>query len=61
MSVEILRQGTPPISHITTTCRRCDTEFRFDRGDAVWMEDCRDGDFYKINCPVCHREVRGML
>lgn len=54
--VEILRRGTRPdeTTHMHT-CSKCYTLFRFSESEADFMRDQRDGDAWKIECPVCQR------
>lgn len=54
MTIEIIKRGVLPGDRkIETTCRHCRTEFSFQPGDATLVPDQRDGDFYRIACPVC--------
>lgn len=43
------------------TCRHCQCEFEFTRGEAKVTFDQRDGDFMAINCPCCgNRETKSI-
>lgn len=56
--MEILRKGTLPSEKTyTATCLRCDTQFRFTRGEARYQSDQRSPADVVIPCPVCHAEV----
>jgi RNase P subunit RPR2 len=37
------------------TCRECATVFEFERREAEYISDPRDGDCLKIDCPGCKR------
>jgi hypothetical protein len=56
--VDVLKRGKIPgdISHIVA-CRKCDSRLRFRRLEADMVSDPRDGDYYKITCPVCREMV----
>jgi hypothetical protein len=54
MAVTITKRGTPPSDRVyDCRCAHCKTEFTFQDHDAVREHDWRDGDFYRIGCPVC--------
>jgi primosomal protein N' len=52
--VDVLKRGKPQeqLTHIVM-CRGCDSRLRFHRKEAELVCDQRDGDYYKIKCPVC--------
>lgn len=41
----------------TTACDKCHCEFSFQRKDAKFHSDQRDGDAITIKCPECGYEV----
>jgi hypothetical protein len=57
MAVTITKRGTPPSDRVyECRCVQCKTEFTFNASDAERVPDIRDGDFFRIACPVCgHR------
>jgi hypothetical protein len=58
MAIEIIKRGVVPDTiPIMVDCRHCSTRFSFLKTDAVLVPDQRDGDYYRIDCPVCHAEV----
>lgn len=36
-----------------TTCSNCKSELEFQRKEAKYHFDQRDGDFLEVKCPVC--------
>ena len=56
MTIKIIKRGNIPGAAVhVLTCRNCKTEFQFSQSDAEMVTDWRDGDYLKINCPVCGR------
>ena len=54
MAIEIIKRGTPVSERkFDARCGSCKTEFTFQAMDAKLEYDMRDGNFYRINCPVC--------
>lgn len=54
MAIQIIKRGTPRGEEVyQATCRDCKTEFSFQADDAVREHDRRDGDFFRVGCPVC--------
>ena len=52
--VEIIKRGTlPDEKTYETECRHCRTFFRFERREAHFVTDQREGDAVTIACPVC--------
>lgn len=52
--VDIIKLGVVPGDRQhETTCRNCDTQFRFKEAEARFQRDQRDGDFWEIDCPLC--------
>ena len=58
MESEVLKRGITEDEKVyDATCMKCKSLLRFKRADAEYVSDQRDGDYLKINCPVC----RGMV
>jgi RNase P subunit RPR2 len=56
--MEIIRHGQLPLDKTyTVTCRNCDTVYRFQRSEARFHSDQRDGDALATDCPVCQRTI----
>lgn len=58
--MEIIKEGELPGSKTyTATCNSCKTVFRFRAGEAKYITDQRDGDYYSVTCPLkgCHSTV----
>lgn len=57
--VEIIgRRGTPKTDRkYETRCRECETKFSFQRSEAEYVSDQRDGDALVIKCPVCGHKI----
>jgi len=56
--MEIIKKGSlPSEKEIKTTCRNCGTVFKFKAVEAELVFDRRDGNFYKIDCPLCKTMV----
>lgn len=52
--IEILKKGTLPKDKVyIIECDYCTTSFKFNREDARYNSDQRDGDFLSILCPLC--------
>ncbi len=52
--MKIIKQGQlKSAKFYQCKCRECDTEFAFERGEAEYISDFRDGDCLKIACPLC--------
>lgn len=57
MAIEITKRGTPASDRkYEARCISCKTEFTFKTHDARFEHDWRDGNFYRVNCPVCGHE-----
>lgn len=55
--VKIIKQGkVPETTPIRCSCNHCRTVFEFLPVEAKYVSDQRDGDAYKIACPVCKRD-----
>lgn len=58
MAIEVLKRGVTEDEKVyEAVCFSCKSHLRFKRSDAEYVSDQRDGDYLKINCPVC----RGMV
>lgn len=55
--MRIIKQGQIPelVLH-TAICRNCHTEFEFHKAEAEAVYDQRDGNYLKINCPLCSKQ-----
>lgn len=52
--MKILEHGMPPIVKVyTLRCHNCSTKFEFQRHEAEFVPDQRDGDYLRVHCPVC--------
>ena len=49
----------PENSTYNATCMNCKTVFTFTRGEALLVDDQRDGDYLQISCPLegCAKDV----
>ena len=56
MTVKVLRVGPAPKPK-KTKCPCCKSTFTFEKEDARFVPDQRDGDSWVINCPVCPHET----
>lgn len=58
MAITIVERGTPNADKLyTPRCRHCSTVFSFNRSDARFVDDQRDGPALAIGCPVCSEEI----
>jgi len=56
--MRIIKRGIPPEEReYQVTCHSCRTEFLFERKEATFHGDQRDGDYLEIKCPVCKKSV----
>lgn len=56
--MKILKHGKPPGDQKhRETCDGCGTEIEFLTSEATRVSDPRDGDFWRIQCPVCPRAI----
>lgn len=54
--MKIIKQGKiPELEEYKLTCRNCKCQFEFQRHEAKYVSDQRDGDFLQIACPCCHQ------
>lgn len=52
--MRVIKQGQLPEEKLyTITCFNCKTQFEFARKEAQYQSDWRDGDFLRIDCPLC--------
>lgn len=52
--IRIIQKGNDPVARFyRTTCNHCHTIFEFQAVDAIHFTDARDGDAWKLACPVC--------
>lgn len=56
--MKIIRQGTNPSEKVYRgVCRTCSTEIEFERREAHYQADQRDGDYLSIGCPTCSKAI----
>jgi hypothetical protein len=53
----IVRGKLPEEKVYRATCRHCRTTIEFQRKEAKYNSDLRDGDFLSIACPTCTRPI----
>ncbi|WP_372356969.1 hypothetical protein ACCP99_08260 [Xanthomonas sp. NCPPB 3443] len=53
--MRIIKQGRHPSVGDTheSTCRTCGTVFEWNTNEAIRQPDQREGDYFKIACPLC--------
>lgn len=52
--MNIIKQGVLPQEKVhQVTCRTCSTVFEFSKAEAQLVFDQRDGNYLKVNCPLC--------
>lgn len=52
--MKIIKRGAPPSEiPLQATCHHCKTEIEFVPLEAQFIADQREGDYYRIPCPVC--------
>lgn len=56
--MKIIKHGTPPgdKKHVVK-CGGCGTKLEFLTSEAERVTDQRDGDFWRIQCPICPRAI----
>lgn len=55
--VKIIERGQEPeLQPMRCRCNHCRTLFEFTALEAQYVSDQRDGDAYKVGCPVCKRD-----
>lgn len=57
--MKILKRGTPPSEVVyDVTCNNCHSEIQFERKEATFGQDQREGDSWlEIKCPVCDAKI----
>lgn len=57
--MRIIKEGRDPkLGHMhISVCGHCKTEFKWNTNEAIRVPDQRDGDFYKMACPLCSAQV----
>lgn len=53
--MKIIKHGCDPKAgeHFKSTCCSCSTKFEWHTGEARFVPDYRDGNYYEVKCPVC--------
>jgi DNA-directed RNA polymerase subunit RPC12/RpoP len=56
--MEIISMGKDPqkVKYVGT-CRTCGTRVKFERREAEYHSDQRDGDYLSVKCPECQSEI----
>jgi RNase P subunit RPR2 len=55
--MRIIERGDLPESKVfQSRCTRCQTLYEFERREAEYRSDQRDGDFLLTHCPTCGRQ-----
>lgn len=52
--MKIIKKGNPNGKVYRVTCRHCGCVYEFERKEARFMSDQRDGDALTIDCPECN-------
>lgn len=56
--MRIVKHGTAPGDHkLKAKCPNCGTVIEFMQAEAEYVSDQRDGDYLRIKCPVCPRDI----
>ena len=56
--MKIIKHGTAPGDNKhRATCHNCGTVIEFMQSEAERVFDQRDGDYLRIKCPVCPRDI----
>ena len=57
--MKIIKEGRDPRCGYTviSVCHNCKTEFEWNTNEAVLVPDQRDGDYYKLSCPLCSVQI----
>ncbi len=60
--MRIMKHGTAPGDNKhRATCRNCGTKIEFMQSEAAYVADQRDGDYLRIKCPVCPRDITKVI
>lgn len=58
MAIRVTKQGSlPELDVFAGACQHCKTEVEFERRDARFSEDQRDGAFLTVDCPTCNGSI----
>lgn len=56
--MRIVKMGKPPGDEkFKCKCNGCGTVVEFLKGEAKYINDQRDGNYYEVQCPVCPRRI----
>lgn len=56
--MKVIELGILPEERVyQARCTSCKSLIEFDAKEAKYVFDPRDGDCYKISCPVCNRDI----
>lgn len=60
--MKIIKEGRPPEKKVYRgNCRYCETVIEFERIEATYRSDNRDGDYLEIQCPVCGKVITSSI
>ncbi|WP_311270505.1 hypothetical protein [Sphingobium sp. WCS2017Hpa-17] len=58
MAIKVTKRGSLPEHDLFAgTCHRCKTEVEFERQDARFTDDQRDGGYLTVPCPTCRDNI----
>jgi len=56
--MKIIKEGQLPDKQIFRgTCSHCKTQFECERWEGNYENHQRDGDFLRVNCPLCDKSA----
>lgn len=56
--MRIVKYGTDPADNkVKAKCQNCGTVIEFMSREAERVHDQRDGDYWRIKCPTCPRDI----
>ena len=56
--MRVIKSGKRPKDKLKKMkCIECKTVFQFRMSEAESVLDDRDGDYYRINCPMCKEDI----
>jgi len=56
--MKIIKSGKTKKPHPTVVeCQYCDCKFSFEKNEAVFKTDPRDGNAYVVGCPECKKSI----